>query len=274
MICLKVKDKEFAESFRETLVKIGIYPSLYFYPKTKSKRKFRHANGDWTVTAYCKPFYVWYKSLTMDDTYQIVKEYPVGFLKGFYESEGSYFHYESVRHNQYQLYVVNTNLKLLKIVREFFTSFDFKTWWSEKTLPSEKTLYKISLKGGKKEVARFFDLINPCIKKEKIKIKLTCPTCGKEFIPQHNRQHYCSQQCCKPEIKRRCVVCGQEFTSKSFRKTCSGECSKLNARKHMREYMQEYYDKNKEHLRKYMREYAHRRRGIPTFASSKCLLCG
>lgn len=75
-----------------------------------------------------------------------------------------------------------------------------------------------------------------------------CVVCGKEFEPYNALQKACSQDCrdimrqkyeytSYAEMKagitkgmRVCVICGKEFPPHGVKKTCSPECSIINAR--------------------------------------------
>ena len=70
-----------------------------------------------------------------------------------------------------------------------------------------------------------------------------CKYCGKEFVPEHNRQKYCSKECQRKRnneklnsersmeykefcsVIHNCAVCGNEFKPYSTRqKYCSQDC--------------------------------------------------
>ena len=70
-----------------------------------------------------------------------------------------------------------------------------------------------------------------------------CKRCGKEFVPTHNRQQYCCEECRKQATKEKyqllrkttncvgiakiCETCGNEFKAKAAnQKHCSQECAK------------------------------------------------
>lgn len=236
-INLRVKDKKFVESFRENLIEIGLKPSKAYYE--------RAANA-WRVTAYCAPFYRWYKSLKVVDIRKIAEEYPVSFLRGFYEAEGCYGFYEGIRRKQYILSICNTNKKLLMLVSELLSSSGFlvgrgKSRYQTKNA-MRRVLYIVTIKGGKKEIHRFFVLINPCIKCGEIEIDRTCRRCGINFTPKHPGQRYCRLECRRPKIESICPICKIKFIAKEHQwLCCSKECSKLYKQRYMREYMRHRY---------------------------------
>lgn len=67
-----------------------------------------------------------------------------------------------------------------------------------------------------------------------------CPICKKEFIKEHHRQRYCSDDCAglakrkqniqyyhknKEPLQVKCAWCGEEFTTQDSKiKYCSDEC--------------------------------------------------
>ena len=78
---LKVVDREFAEEFKRSLESIGLKPSLRFERnKTRTDR--------WCVEAYSKSLYTFLKQ-PKEKLFEIAREYPKEFLRGFFDSEGS-----------------------------------------------------------------------------------------------------------------------------------------------------------------------------------------
>lgn len=262
LICLKVKSELFAKSFQGNLVEIGLKSSLYHDRRCDM----------WHVTAYSRLFYIWYKSLGIEpqrgpkqgigSVWDVIRPYPIDFVRGFYEAEGSYSHTIcervvirganlSEKYNQYTLSIGNTNLELIGIVQNILDSSGFNTRLSKKILPSKKIFGQIFIKGGKVGVNRFFELIKPCIKNGEIQVTRLCQRCGQEYVPTHSRQNYC-KTCSKPIIKRNCRICGKEFIvwKTGLVVCCSQECSKLFKRKYMREYVYRRYHEDPEFRQK------------------------
>lgn len=60
-----------------------------------------------------------------------------------------------------------------------------------------------------------------------------CPICGKEFVPKHKRQKYCTSECSynyQLEVQKtrkipvECPICGKVFMGGPRSRTCSEEC--------------------------------------------------
>lgn len=57
--------------------------------------------------------------------------------------------------------------------------------------------------------------------------EMICKRCGKKYLTDNSRNHFCSERCKKQEI-RKCLICGKEYWSikVSTSRTCSKECMK------------------------------------------------
>ncbi|KPU63942.1 DNA endonuclease [Thermococcus sp. EP1] len=77
---LKVVDKEFAEAFKDALADIGANPRVE-YEKDKNR------SNRWCVEATSKSLYMFLKQ-PKEKLFEIAKEYPKEFLRGFFDSEG------------------------------------------------------------------------------------------------------------------------------------------------------------------------------------------
>ncbi|WP_227805374.1 LAGLIDADG family homing endonuclease [Pyrococcus kukulkanii] len=80
-IRLKVVDREFAGAFAEALKDIGLRPSLYW--ENDSSRV-----GRWVVEAVSKELYM-FLSGPREKLFEVAGRWPVEFLRGFFDSEGS-----------------------------------------------------------------------------------------------------------------------------------------------------------------------------------------
>jgi len=88
-IRLKVRSREFAESFKKALEKMKLKPHFY----SRFERGHFAEGVFYFVDVVCKKLVLWYKSLSADDIEKIVlssKEHAKEFLRGFYEAEGTY----------------------------------------------------------------------------------------------------------------------------------------------------------------------------------------
>lgn len=157
---LKAKDIEFVESFRRSLITIGLRPS-----KIRSRRDKNHDNWStqFEMEAHSKLFYEWFKSLTLDQAYGLLQtpEMKREFVRGFYESEGC-LHWQNKEN--FNLTLVNTNLKLLKMVKRILDDlgFDFYLYNGKKIRENWSRLYCLRI-NKRKSIERFLAEINPCI---------------------------------------------------------------------------------------------------------------
>jgi intein-encoded DNA endonuclease-like protein len=109
---LKVVDKEFAEEFKRCLESIGLKPSLRFERnKTRTDR--------WCVEAYSKSLYTFLKQ-PKEKLFEIAREYPREFLRGFFDSEGS-VGWDRKR-KKLSVKACNYDLELLQFVQELLAS--------------------------------------------------------------------------------------------------------------------------------------------------------
>lgn len=158
---LMTTSKKFAESFADALKKIGLRPSLYMgHPPVSSKRK-----QTYRVVACSKKFVQWYQALAHEEIKNIVgkrKELAAAFVRGFYESEGSYY----LAAGKYpHITICNTQPHLLTLIKEFLSQFgvDMNFRAGGKTRAGNQVYY---LHRGGKDAPILINIINPCIKSE------------------------------------------------------------------------------------------------------------
>lgn len=162
---LSVKDQPFAESFAEALKEIGLNPNVY-------KSRGHNGSSDYiNVKANSVIFYNWYKSLSWGDIIRIGDAYPLDFIRGMYESEGSYYiQKQSIKQKEYYskyLYpATNKNYKLLQFIATLLKEYGFDTSFGITKKRGYEDSYRLYLKGGERERKRFVSLINPSIKRE------------------------------------------------------------------------------------------------------------
>jgi len=150
-IILNVTDKPFALCFQQALQRLGLHPWVTSgLPKAKRKRCFR-------VTAMSNIFGEWFNSLRGDKISVIASSYPIDFLRGFYESEGTA--------SPKRVCLVNTELWKVELAKELVESAGFRSsLYNYPRLPPAKTAYELHIIGGKAERLKFLTMINPCIK--------------------------------------------------------------------------------------------------------------
>lgn len=109
-VALHVRNRKFAESFKEALEKQGFKARLYSY------KDLCH------VFANSKIFYYFFHSLTLNDLGLMLESVALAkaFIRGFYESEGTCCLCYRKKWNTFEkvLAISNTNLELLKLIRE------------------------------------------------------------------------------------------------------------------------------------------------------------
>ena len=150
-ITLKVRAKEFAESFHQALQAIGLNP--IFYSSTI------HGKTYYVAKACSKEFVYWYKGLTIDDIKNLVWDFANTFLRGLYEAEG---HFDKKR---YRIDITNTNIELLKLAESLLKKFSFHPRiYKVKSKTGKKPLYRLYLLRNR-EVDKFFTIVKPVIKR-------------------------------------------------------------------------------------------------------------
>lgn len=158
-ICLENTKKLFCETFSRELKKLNLNPGIL-----RRKRK-----SIWRTTATSKSFYIWFKSLNLSDIKEISAKYPIEFIKGFYESEGSLFINKSSKGKYVYYYpnlvMVNTREDLIHLTAELLLNLGFnpKINLRKPRLKHHKNIYALNV-NRKEELIRFLNLIKPCIK--------------------------------------------------------------------------------------------------------------
>jgi len=147
-IKLAVKEKRFAKEFTKKLKEINLKPSFFFSEGSEL----------WIASVSSMKMYKWYKKRDLD--FESIQMYPKPFLRGIYESDGSY--YGQGKPHLYPL--VNTDHELVEFVADLLKRFNFETsiYKGRKGKFEWERLY---LLGGKEEQRRFIEIIDPCIKR-------------------------------------------------------------------------------------------------------------
>ena len=164
--------ENFADSFFKALQNIGLNPSK----KLRFIKSNWNKNGGsmmWSVVATSKRFEEWFRELSYDKLENMLStnELMSAFIRGFYESEGSYTMY--CRKNkagwstpQYKICIRNTDLQLTHLVYSLISKLGFHpTLYEEhgKKRGYSYILYTIQLR-RKQEVIKFLEYIKPSIK--------------------------------------------------------------------------------------------------------------
>jgi hypothetical protein len=156
-IKLVTKDYVFAKSFAEALTRIGLSPRIYL----ESNKHSLGRGVYFRVEASSKAFYIWYKSLSLKDIEDMLtnQELVASFIRGFYESEGSY------NKSEHYIHIYNTDMELIEMCQRLLQKLglNFNIYVKKHNVRSNKPLY-VLYKKSKKEVQKFFEIVKPCIK--------------------------------------------------------------------------------------------------------------
>lgn len=149
-IQLLVKDEAFANSFAKGLADIGL-----------NYQRYISSRGYHIVIASSSIFYHWFKNLTFRKFREIALKFPIEFVRGFWESEGSIMK-DKRRKTYYILRMGNTKIEYLQLVNEAIEKLGFKTklyhnQWSN-------GCYHLEVRGSFNQKRNFLETINPCIR--------------------------------------------------------------------------------------------------------------
>jgi len=163
-IRLVVKDKEFAEEFAKALKVIGLRANVI--ERNPWHRKLKQYFHSWQCYAYSVVFVNWYNGLIRKQIEGIAKQFPIEYLKGFFESEGSYT--ISTKGSANVLFS-NLDYALLLMAQRLLTllGYDSKIYrCKQKTQLTDRevTEYMLNLLGSSREKHEFIKKLNPCIK--------------------------------------------------------------------------------------------------------------
>jgi intein-encoded DNA endonuclease-like protein len=164
---LKVKDREFAESFASALRIIGLHPNL---------RKVNLNNPNWhdcwLVSVRSKALYFWFKSVSLQKLLESNHHYQISFLRGFFESEGCFYphrYFDKRRGRFYEKYVTNisnNNENLALLVYNLVQKMGFRPNIRYNRNKNGTRNYIVYL-SRKDEVKSFLEVLNPCIPRKR-----------------------------------------------------------------------------------------------------------
>ncbi len=158
---LRTISKKFAKSFTNALRKIGLNPHISMeYPPVNSNR-----HPVYVVIACSKKFVAWYRNLDNDKIRRMVgenAELATAFVRGFYESEGSYY---LMTDGRQRMVIYNTQPHLLLIVKDFLSQLGYVMKFG-KSGKTRKFNQVYVLWKDRKEVKSVINAIRPCIKKK------------------------------------------------------------------------------------------------------------
>jgi intein-encoded DNA endonuclease-like protein len=156
------KDDDFAEAIFHSMRCIGLNPFTF---------KWKNSNGNLMTRVFVNSvvFGRWLKQLQLSkfDKLFTNEKQRIAFIRGFFDAEG--YVSKKKEWNSYQLdcRIINTNIALLQVVGKLINSLGFQTtiYAEERILPL-KTKYSLYLRGGKKAVTNFINLIHPTISRK------------------------------------------------------------------------------------------------------------
>jgi len=163
-IQLGVKDYKFAKEFERALKAIGLRAKVK--ERNNWNKSLKRQEHGWKCQAYSVVFVRWYRSLTREQKEEIVGQFPEKYLKGFFESEGTYI----VNTNGGVLvHFSNLNYELLLKVQRLLATLGYKSRIYETKVKGhfsgrEKTAYKLNLLGSSEKKHEFIKRIKPVIK--------------------------------------------------------------------------------------------------------------
>lgn len=153
-ISLEVKDQPFATSFFNSLKNLGLNPTI----------KIRRDHNRWIVYAYSSILATYYHSLDIEKKFKLIDDSNVfiDYLRGFYESEGSYKKYNG----QYRITISNGYLERVNMVKNRIENLGFNPKISKGAYfvrNQKRMMYNIGLY-RQNEIPRFLKLVNPHIR--------------------------------------------------------------------------------------------------------------
>lgn len=158
---LSVVSEAFALQFYEAAKILG-----FGLMKRIDKNNLQHPM--YSVYVYGKPFIYWCREMRDDidkvDNFLKADNEIKAFIKGFYESEGSYRDRAGKNKNEVQIRIFNTRPEILFLIYKWLSNFGYKlSLHSEKPHKDNcKLMHILSLYG--KQAERFISDINPCTK--------------------------------------------------------------------------------------------------------------
>ena len=162
LIGLGTISEKFARAFADALRNIGLNPHLYSHNPPSGHSK-KHVS--YSVKASSKEFVMWYRNLSYDDIKKMIgetKDFATAFVRGFYESEGTYY----IRDGKHPILKIgNTNLQVLAMVRDFILQLGIHVNLGLSGRTKKGKEYWYLHKCGE-DVLRFINMVKSCIKSE------------------------------------------------------------------------------------------------------------
>lgn len=159
LIRLRVTDRDFAEEFarclRVVLCKDGFIQIRPLFP---SKNSFKGYSGKLQYEVRINSVILYsFLSQTQENLRRITDKFPVEFLRGFYDSEGSI----TIWHNGGRAHLSLSNMKrdIIEYSQELLCSLDIKSDISVCKIPKSSNSYFRLTVSSKKDVIKFRELV-------------------------------------------------------------------------------------------------------------------
>lgn len=159
---LGVIDEDFADTFMEKCKIISLNPRKYKKPCKTAKQGFiwEIAGSSKIFVEFCRQFD---KELVLSND-----AYAINYLRGFFDSEGYFYKYKTT--NAVSCKMSNCDRELLSFIEKLVSRFGFRysIYENMKKFPNRKPfkLYDLDIRGGREEIRRFINLIQPSIKRK------------------------------------------------------------------------------------------------------------
>jgi hypothetical protein len=163
-ICLDSTNKIISSDFFGALKVIKLNPFMYEVIPSNGIGKLKQ----FRVLANSKVFYDWYNNLTIENLENLLKnkEEIIGFIKGFYEAEGSII---KQKDGAIVISIYNTNLELIELTKllleKLGLNFRLNGPYKNNRLGgyNSKPIYRIQT-GSRSNVINFLKIVNPPVK--------------------------------------------------------------------------------------------------------------
>jgi intein-encoded DNA endonuclease-like protein len=164
-VVLETVSLEFAESFKYALQKLGFNPCLRLRKSLNSPISKKLL---WHVEAHSKLFINWYTGLNNVELSTIARMFPADFVRGFYESEGTYHYGIDNRWKRLRGWIIptkriqitNKTKELIMLVKKLLDSLGIP---SSIYYVRQLGMYRLQI-SRQKAVDDFLNIVRPCIK--------------------------------------------------------------------------------------------------------------
>lgn len=146
---LEVKDKEFAEKFREY--------ALLIIDKKEAEGVWQSKRGYYGFSVYSRQLYD-YLTNPLQEHKKVIELFPIQFIRGFFDSEGSVY--------GYSISMCNTNQEVIEYVKQVLETIGIKTHLHSYNREDRdcKTIYHLNIIGDSRQI--FTEKVNTVIKRK------------------------------------------------------------------------------------------------------------